>query len=67
VPEIEIRRLRLRRLAPDYLDAYHRSVCAEAEWIRFVPGGQASIPRSPRPRIAAGGCLQPGCVPTTCF
>jgi ribosomal-protein-alanine N-acetyltransferase len=52
MPEIETQRLRLRQLVPDDLDAYHRSIYADAEVMRFMPGGQ------PRPRETAARFLE---------
>jgi RimJ/RimL family protein N-acetyltransferase len=52
MPEIETQRLRLRQLAPDDLDAYHSLIYADAEVMRFMPGGQ------PRPREKAARFLE---------
>jgi ribosomal-protein-alanine N-acetyltransferase len=52
VREIETQRLRLRQLVPDDLDSYYRSIYADAEVMRFMPGGQ------PQPRETAARFLE---------
>lgn len=42
IPTLETERLRLRRFMPDDLEAYHAAIAADADVMRYLPGG---IPR----------------------
>jgi RimJ/RimL family protein N-acetyltransferase len=40
---LETERLRLRRLEPDDLDAYHAAVNGDADVMKYLPGGVARL------------------------